>query len=179
MFAFEPWHSAMEMRRYLMRFVHHIGGLADFSALKFTKYNQYESLVLPMIEYLKSHSVNFEFGVQVNNILVDATPSTKIAREIILTRDDKEESIPLTVNDLVFVTNGSITESSTYGDNDHPAPITHSLGGSWTLWKNLANQSPEFGRPEKFCDHIQLKVGSYQQRQQQIIKNNLIYRTIM
>ena len=60
-FAFEPWHSAMEMRRYLMRFVHHIGGLADFSALKFTKYNQYESLVLPMIEYLKSHSVNFEF----------------------------------------------------------------------------------------------------------------------
>lgn len=157
MFAFEPWHSAMEMRRYLMRFVHHIGGLADFSALKFTKYNQYESLVLPMIEYLKSHSVNFEFGVQVNNILVDATPSTKIAREIILTRDDKEESIPLTVNDLVFVTNGSITESSTYGDNDHPAPITHSLGGSWTLWKNLANQSPEFGRPEKFCDHIPAK----------------------
>ena len=81
MFAFEPWHSAMEMCRYLMRFVHHIGGLADFSALKFTKYNQYESLVLPMIEYLKSHSVNFEFGVQVNNILVDATPSTKIARK--------------------------------------------------------------------------------------------------
>ena len=121
MFAFEPWHSAMEMRRYLMRFVHHIGGLADFSALKFTKYNQYESLVLPMVEYLKSHNVNFEFGVQVNNILVDATSATKIAREIILTRDDKEESIPLTVNDLVFVTNGSITESSTYGDNDHPA----------------------------------------------------------
>ena len=127
MFAFEPWHSAMEMRRYLMRFVHHIGGLADFSALKFTKYNQYESLVLPMVEYLKSHNVNFEFGVQVNNILVDATSATKIAREIILTRDDKEESIPLTVNDLVFVTNGSITESSTYGDNDHPAPITHSF----------------------------------------------------
>ena len=80
----------------------------------------------------------------------------KFTREIILTRDDKEESIPLTVNDLVFVTNGSITESSTYGDNDHPAPITHSLGGSWTLWKNLANQSPEFG-PEKFCDHIPAK----------------------
>ncbi|MEJ7485523.1 oleate hydratase, partial [Staphylococcus hominis] len=59
-----------------------------------------------------------------------------------------------TLDDLVFVTNGSITESSTYGDNDHPAPPTKALGGSWTLWKNLANQSPEFGRPEKFCDHI-------------------------
>lgn len=154
MFAFEPWHSAMEMRRYLMRFVHHIGGLADFSALKFTKYNQYESLVLPMVEYLKSHGVHFEYGVQVDNILVDSTSSTKIAREILVNRNGKTESIPLTLDDLVFVTNGSITESSTYGDNDHPAPPTKALGGSWKLWKNLANQSPEFGRPEKFCDHI-------------------------
>lgn len=154
MFAFEPWHSAMEMRRYLMRFVHHIGGLADFSALKFTKYNQYESLVLPMVEYLKSHGVHFEYGVQVDNILIDSTSSTKIAREILVNRNGKTESIPLTLDDLVFVTNGSITESSTYGDNDHPAPPTKALGGSWTLWKNLANQSPEFGRPEKFCDHI-------------------------
>ena len=154
MFAFEPWHSAMEMRRYLMRFVHHIGGLADFSALKFTKYNQYESLVLPMVNYLKSHNVNFEFGVQVDNILVDSTSSTKIARELIVKRNEEKESIPLTLDDLIFVTNGSITESSTYGDNDHPAPPTKDLGGSWTLWKNLANQSPEFGRPEKFYDHI-------------------------
>ncbi len=61
----KQWHSAMEMRRYLMRFVHHIGGLADFSALKFTKYNQYESLVLPMVEYLKSHGVQFEYDVKV------------------------------------------------------------------------------------------------------------------
>ncbi|WP_334304779.1 oleate hydratase, partial [Romboutsia sp. 1001216sp1] len=40
MFAFEEWHSALEMRRYIQRFIHHIGGLPDFSALKFTKYNQ-------------------------------------------------------------------------------------------------------------------------------------------
>ena len=77
MFAFEPWHSAMEMRRYLMRFVHHIGGLADFSALKFTKYNQYESLVLPMVEYLKSHGVQFEYDVKVEDIKVDVTTSQK------------------------------------------------------------------------------------------------------
>ena len=34
MFAFEPWHSAMEMRRYLMRFVHHIGGLSRLFSFK-------------------------------------------------------------------------------------------------------------------------------------------------
>ena len=37
MFAFENWHSALEMKLYFQRFIHHIGGLPDFSALKFTK----------------------------------------------------------------------------------------------------------------------------------------------
>ncbi len=161
MFAFEPWHSAMEMRRYLMRFVHHIGGLADFSALKFTKYNQYESLVLPMVEYLKSHGVQFEYDVKVEDIKIDVTTSQKIAREILIDRNGNAESIKLTINDLVFVTNGSITESSTYGDNDTPAPPTDELGGSWTLWKNLARQSPEFGNPDKFCQNIPKKVGLF------------------
>ena len=40
MFAFENWHSALEMKRYFQRFIHHIGGLPDFSALKFTRYNE-------------------------------------------------------------------------------------------------------------------------------------------
>ena len=26
-FAFEKWHSAIEMRRYILRFIHHIDGL--------------------------------------------------------------------------------------------------------------------------------------------------------
>ena len=39
MFAFENWHSALEMKRYVTRFVHHLGGLPDFSALRFTRYN--------------------------------------------------------------------------------------------------------------------------------------------
>ncbi len=52
MFAFEKWHSAIEMRRYIMRFIHHIKGLPDFTALKFTKYNQYESLVKPLLSFL-------------------------------------------------------------------------------------------------------------------------------
>ena len=59
MFAFEDWHSALEMKLYIQRFIHHIGGLPDFSALKFTKYNQYESLILPMVKYLENHGVDF------------------------------------------------------------------------------------------------------------------------
>ncbi len=96
------WHSAMEMVSYLMRFVHHIGSIADFSALKFTKYNQYESLVLPMVEYLKSHGVQFEYDVKVEDIKIDVTTSQKIAREILIDRNGNAESIKLTINDLVL-----------------------------------------------------------------------------
>lgn len=51
MFAFENWHSALEMKLYMQRFVHHISGLPDFTALRFTKYNQYESMILPMTTF--------------------------------------------------------------------------------------------------------------------------------
>lgn len=154
MFAFEKWHSAIEMRRYLMRFIHHIKGLPDFSALKFTKYNQYESLVLPLITYLQGKGVNFIYETKVINVIVEHIEGEKIANKIIWEKKGKEETISLKPTDLVFVTNGSITESSTYGNNLTPALVNHDLGGSWSLWKNLADQDAEFGKPEKFCDNL-------------------------
>ena len=71
MFAFENWHSALEMKRYFQRFIHHIGGLPDFSALKFTRYNQYESLILPMQKYLEAAGVQIQFGTSVTNVRFD------------------------------------------------------------------------------------------------------------
>jgi oleate hydratase len=154
MFAFESWHSAMEMRRYLMRFIHHIDALADFSSLKFTKYNQYESLVLPLISFLVEKGVDIQYETKVDNIIVNMKNDEKVAEKIIMSVDKKTKEIRLTEKDLVFVTNGSITESSTYGDNNTPAPISKKLGGSWNLWRNIATQSSDFGRPEKFCETI-------------------------
>lgn len=154
MFAFEKWHSAIEMRRYVMRFIHHIKGLPDFTALKFTRYNQYESLVKPMISFLKDNGVHLEYGIQVENIIVDVTSDAKVAQKILVAKNGTKEEIPLTENDLVFVTNGSITESTTQGTHHSPAPVTHELGGSWKLWKNLAKQSADFGNPNAFCENI-------------------------
>ena len=68
MFAFENWHSALEMKLYIQRYIHHIGGLPDFKALRFTKYNQYESMILPMVKYLESYGVQFHYGTQVANV---------------------------------------------------------------------------------------------------------------
>ncbi|MCD7931310.1 MAG: oleate hydratase [Tannerellaceae bacterium] len=154
MFAFEPWASALEMRRYILRFIHHVGTLANMSSLRFTKYNQYESLIQPLVKHLESQGVHFHYNTQVKNILVNTGGDKKTATKIEYVTNGQEQSIDLTENDLVFVTNGSITESSTYGDNTHPAPVTHELGGSWQLWKNLAEQDPAFGKPEKFCENI-------------------------
>lgn len=154
MFAFEDWHSAMEMRRYIMRFIHHIKGLPDLSALKFTKYNQYESLVLPLVKYLEEQGVNFICGAEVKNIEIDKYGKKKTAKKIIYEQNGKENEIMLDENTLVFVTNGSITESSTYGDHNNPAVLNTALGGSWNLWKNLAKQDRDFGNPDKFCGNI-------------------------
>ena len=49
--SFENWHSALEMKLYIKRYIHHIGGLPDFKALRFTRHNQYESIILPMTHY--------------------------------------------------------------------------------------------------------------------------------
>lgn len=150
MFAFEKWHSAVEMRRYAMRFIHHISGLPDFTSLKFNKYNQYDSMVKPIIAYLESHNVDVQFDTKVNNIKVDFKDGKKVAKELLLTVGGERKTISLTPNDLVFVTNGSITESTNYGSHDTVAKPNTDLGGSWNLWENLAAQSDEFGHPKVF-----------------------------
>ena len=154
MFAFEKWHSAAEMRRYAMRFIHHIDGLPDFTALKFNKYNQYESMVKPLLAYLKDHGVQFEYDCHVDNVVVDHEGKQKVAKKIVMTKNGEQSDIDLIPDDIVFVSNGSITQSSTYGDQNTPAPITHDKGSSWKLWENLAKQDPDFGHPDVFCENL-------------------------
>lgn len=155
MFAFEPWHSAMEMRRYIARFIHHIGGLPDFSALKFTKYNQYESLALPLVKYLESQNVDFQYNTTVTNVEFKISGDKKVAQRLDFTKDGIDNSISLTENDLVFITNGSNTENSSLGDNHTPAVVNTNTGGSFNLWKKIAAQHDDFGHPEKFCGNIE------------------------
>jgi len=151
MFAFRNWHSALEMKLYLQRFIHHIGGLPDLSALKFTKYNQYESLILPMVKYLEAHGVQFQYDTMVTNVMFDIKKGKKRATKIMCNHAGKEEVIELTKNELVFITNGSCTENSTLGDDDHAPAFDDSISGCWELWRNIAKQDPAFGKPEKFC----------------------------
>lgn len=153
MFAFQKWSSALEMKRYLCRYVHHIDGLPDFSALRFTKYNQYESMILPMIKYLEGFGVQFHYNTKVENVEFDIQEYKKVAKRIIYTTDENQNSIDLTENDLVFITNGGCVENARLGSQNTPAPFDSEIkpGGGWDMWRKIADQCDEFGHPDKFC----------------------------
>jgi len=154
MFAFEEWHSALEMKLYLHRFIHHIGGLADFSALKFTRYNQYESLVLPLMKYLQEHGVNFQYGTEVIDVDFDIHADRKQATRIHWRRDGVMGGTDLGADDLVFITIGSLTENSDNGDHHTPAKLNEGPAPAWDLWRRIAAKDPAFGRPDVFASHI-------------------------
>ncbi len=153
MFAFENWHSALEMKLYIRRFIHHIGGLPDFKALRFTRYNQYESMILPMVRYLEGFGVQFHYGVQVVNVRFSCDAEKKVAAAIDVKRDGKGDIITLTEKDLVFITNGGCVENSSIGDQNTPAVFDTEIrpGGGWDMWRKIAAQDPAFGHPDKFC----------------------------
>ncbi|GAA2606931.1 oleate hydratase [Paractinoplanes durhamensis] len=156
MFAFEEWHSALEMKLYLHRFIHHIGGLPDFTALKFTKYNQYESLVLPLYRWLLDQGVVFHFDTEVTDVDfdVDRTDGRRQATRLHWLRDGAAGGADLGPDDLLFMTIGSLTENSDNGDHHTPAKLDEGPAPAWDLWRRIAAKDPLFGRPDVFGSHI-------------------------
>ena len=156
MFAFEEWHSALEMKLYLHRFIHHIGGLADLSALKFTRFNQYESLVLPLVKWLKDQGVVFQYCTEVTDVDfdIDATNGRKQATRIHWNRDGQPGGMALGPDDLLFMTIGSLVENSNEGDHKTAALLDEGPAPAWDLWRRIAAKDPSFGRPDVFGTHI-------------------------
>ena len=155
MFAFQKWSSLAEMRRYMRRFIHLVDGLNRLGGVMRTKYNQYHSVALPMRNYLVERGVHFDLGMEVVDIDFDLAADTKTATVIHLANGDQ---IALRANDYVFITNGSLTESTDDGAWDRPAVLKGLAdSGSWRLWKKLAAKDPSFGKPGPFCDDIDLQ----------------------
>ena len=109
-----------------------------------------------MQKYLEAAGVQIQFGTCVTNVRFDIEGEKKTAKSIEYVKDGNKGEIALTENDLVFITNGSCTEGTIYGDQDH-APVGDAevrTSGCWSLWKNIAAQDESFGHPEKFCSDI-------------------------
>ena len=109
-----------------------------------------------MQKYLEAAGVDFQFHTEVTNVVFERKDGKKVASAIECKVNGVEKGILLTEKDLVFVTNGSCTEGTVYGDHHH-APNGDAevrTSGCWSLWKNIARQDPAFGHPEKFCSDI-------------------------
>lgn len=154
MFAFEEWHSALEMKLYLHRFIHHVANLADFSSLKFNRYNQYESMVLPLVKWLEDRGVRFRYGVEVTDVDFDLADGRKRATRIHWVENGAGGGVDLTPDDLVFITIGSLTENSDDGDHHTPAKLNDGPAPAWDLWRRIAAKDAAFGRPDVFGAHI-------------------------
>jgi oleate hydratase len=154
MFAFEEWHSALEMKLYVHRFIHHIGGMPDFTAVRFFKYNQYESMVLPLYRWLLDQGVTFQFDTEVTDIDFSFAEERKQATAIRWIHDGVTGGVELGENDLVLTTIGSLTENSDSGDQHTPARLDGGPAPAWDLWRRLAAKDPSFGNPDVFGAHI-------------------------
>ena len=154
MFAFETWHSVVEMKRYMHRFIHLMPGMSTMRDLLFTKYNQYDSLILPLKKLLESKGVKFEYNTTVTDLDIEITPKHKKVTAIHLNKNGKEKIIKTSSDDLVFFTNGSMTENSSLGDMNNAPVLDTSEGAVWSLWKKIAAKDTAFGKPEVFCSDI-------------------------
>lgn len=153
-FAFQPWHSVAEVRRYMYRFFQEFPRLHTLGGIDRTKYNQYDSQILPLAEWLDEQGVEFRTGCTVTDMDIIPTRAGKTVERIHYEADGSAESVDVDPSDLVFVTNGSMTDGSDLGGMDE-APDLNQTGASWDLWKNIAPADPQFGDPSTFADHVQ------------------------
>jgi oleate hydratase len=154
-FAFQPWHSAVELKRYLLRFTHMVAGFNELRGIMRTVYNQYDSLVLPLRKWLDERGVVFSLGAKVTDIHFVERNGATFAEALTCERGGVPRRIAVGPDDLVIATLGSMTEGAAIGGMDTaPALNDKHAGGAWTLWETIAGGRPELGRPAAFTDHI-------------------------
>jgi oleate hydratase len=154
MLAFNDFHSVMEVRRYLARFLMYSPGLTRLQGILHTEYNEYDSIIKPLHLWLTSLGVQFRRGTTVEEIEMSTDNNTATGLHL---RTAKGPSrIDLTVDDLVFFTNGSLTQNSREGTTDTVPTLEASTTdrGCFSAWEKLAKRHPKFGHPEVFLSNI-------------------------
>jgi len=154
-FAFQPWHSAVEFKRYLVRFAHMVSGFNRLEGILRTVYNQYDSLVRPLQKWLEDRGVVFQLNTRVVDLGFEMLDDATTVRRIATLRGDSVGDIAVSARDHVLVTLGSMTEGSSLGGMDSVAVLRDKTdGGAWRLWERIAEGKPSFGHPGVFADHV-------------------------
>jgi oleate hydratase len=150
-FAFEPWHSLAELRRYMHRFLLEFSRLETLAGVKRTIYNQYDSLVLPLQSWLAAQGVQMIGDCRVTDLDLTTGDGAFAVTGIRTLRHDAQETIAVNDGDLVFLQNASMTDASSLGSlTSAPRKLTKADSGGWALWEKLAKGRPVFGNPAVF-----------------------------
>ncbi|KAJ5161354.1 hypothetical protein N7492_006746 [Penicillium capsulatum] len=158
-FTFQPWHSAAEFRRCLRKYLHEFRGLNAKRPLDCTQFNQFESIILPIIHFLQNKGVDFRLRTRVMDIVSHSDGRAKSIVAIRVLRNGSNDTITVCDDDIVIVSLGSVTSGSISGTNSCP-PILKTmiaedaLDENWSLWLNLGTKDPRFGDPYNFCTRV-------------------------
>lgn len=144
-----PQHSAMEMRRFINRYLHIYPDLATMTKIWRTPFNQHEAIVRPLVDWLERQGVNFVTGATVTDVGFEPALDRLTANSLEVVEDGKARTIELAPDDVVLVTAGSQTSDLSIGSMSEP-PVPRADGRSWALWRRLATGRPAFGHPEAF-----------------------------
>ena len=150
-FAFQPWHSAVEFKRYLHRFMLEFSRIETLAGVKRTIFNQYDSLVLPLQAWLQQQGVRLVTDCKVTDIAYTDEGGEFAVTAIHCQRIGQSQVIAVGASDLVFLQNASMTDASSVGSMTVAPPrLTKVDSGGWTLWEKLAKGRPDFGNPAAF-----------------------------
>jgi oleate hydratase len=156
LFAFQPWHSAIEFRRYLLRFMHRFSTIDTQEGIYRTNLNQYESIATPIMTWLRERGVQTRFGTTVTDLGFKETTGGRITVDAIeICVGGATSILDVGERDLVFVTNGSMTADKAFGSMSAPPVLDRGKrSGAWRLWETIAPGRPAFGNPSVFDDHV-------------------------
>jgi oleate hydratase len=154
-FAFQPWHSAVEFRRYLHRFLLEFSRIETLAGVKRTVFNQYDSLVRPLQSWLANQGVHLIADCRVTELDHETEDNELRVTGIRCLRHGRSDVIAVSDGDLVFLQNGSMTDASSLGSmTSAPRKLTKADSGGWTLWEKLAQGRTQFGNPAAFNSSI-------------------------
>lgn len=151
-FSFQPWSSLAEFRRYALRFIHDTPHLDTLNVVRSTQYNQHDSVVVPIVGWLKEKGVNFLTRAKVVDLEFLPVSDQKTVTSIKYLSQGKEYDIRLKENDLVFVTLGSMTANSSFGSMTSAPQPSSQAHPAWNLWKNIAKKHSDLGSPSVYCE---------------------------
>jgi len=154
-FAFQPWHSAVEFKRYLHRFMMEFPRIETLGGVRRTVYNQYDSMVLPLQRWLEERGVRFINGCTVTDIDYKFEGAKFTVTAIDCHFHERFEHIEVQGDDIVILQNGSMTDASSVGSiQSAPTKLGKADSRAWALWEKLAAVNPDFGNPSAFNSSI-------------------------